>query len=51
MMDPPVRAAIMWRAQAWDTRKEPVRLMSRRARNMAASYVSALTLELCGAHR
>lgn len=25
------------RAQAWDTRKEPVRLMSRRLRNRAAS--------------
>lgn len=47
MMEPPARAVIMWRAQAWETRKEPVRLTSRRLRNMAASYVSALMLELC----
>lgn len=46
MIDPPLRAAIIWRAQAWDTRKEPVRLMSRSLRNMAASYVSALIFEL-----
>lgn len=46
MMEPPVRAGIMWRAQAWETRKEPVRLMSRSLRNRAASYVSALMLEL-----
>lgn len=46
MMEPPVRAVIMWRAQAWETRKEPVRLMSRRLRNMVASYDSALILEL-----
>lgn len=47
MMEPPARAVIMWRAQAWETRKEPVRLTSRRLRNTAASYVSALMLELC----
>ena len=37
MMEPPVLAVIMWRPQAWETRKEPVRLISRRVRNMAAS--------------
>lgn len=36
-MEPPVRAAIMWRAQAWETRKEPVRLVSRRLRKRVAS--------------
>ena len=47
MMEPPVeRAVIIWRAQACETRKEPVRLMSRSLRNMAASYVSALIFEL-----
>ena len=36
-MEPPVRLAIMWRAQAWETMKEPVRLMSKRLRNLLAS--------------
>lgn len=37
MMEPPVRAAIMWRAQACETMKEPVRLMSRSWRNLVTS--------------
>ena len=28
MMEPPRLAGIMWCEQAWETRKEPVRLMS-----------------------
>lgn len=37
MMEPPVRAGIMRRAQAWETRKEPVRLMSMRVRKAVGS--------------
>ncbi len=36
-MEPPVLRAIMCRAQACETRNEPVRLMSRRRRNREAS--------------
>ncbi len=44
-MEPGRLAAIMARPTLCDMRKEPVRLMSIRRRNMAGSYVSALMLE------
>lgn len=37
IIEPGVRWWIMVRAQAWETRKEPVRLTSIRRRNMVAS--------------